>query len=463
MIIDKTAPFYTKEERERYLHLERQLAHLINTGKTVDCDQAARFVLDSIGNDSATVDMDAARRNREIALCISDINQLGMEAERRYIDSLQGNIEAIKKDMVEVLEALDPGDINLSLKQPDEKEEFFYWRRVCIIVTPQLNAFTRAGVQLTNNEEYQDAIYNCCLRLRGADKVETPINTEELPQIMVKREYVGIEYPIDKVNTNVWTLLKEADDSGQLELAFATEAKGSGKEATVMYSINFSELEQETGVAISKKLTAYDKRCYIAVNALFNAGHEYITVTQIYNEMGNSGRPGTSAIDKINDSLTKMRGAIIHLDNMKEHETYGKYKHFKYDGSLLPMERVSAIVNGQVAESVIHVFRELPLISFAKDRRQITTVDRKLLESPLSKTEANLQLDDYLIEQISHMKKGKIKNKMLYDTIFKKAGITTRMQRSRAKEKINTFLTHYKKCEFIKGFKESADGITITL
>lgn len=284
---------------------------------------------------------------------------------------------------------------------------------------------------------------------------------QQLPVVTISGKIDNVDYPLDKVNANVWRLLQEADSTGQM--TFAAERHGSKKQADIIYSLDFEALEQETGVTITKKLTAFDKRVYIAAGALYNNGVEVTTAAQIYKAMGNTSKPNNNDIDKINESLTKMQAAHVYLNNISEHQLYSKYDKFVYDASLLPMERISAVVNGQAVESAIHLFREPPLISFARERKQITTISRRLLESPLSKTDANLTIDDYLLERISHIKnkKGKISNKLLYATIYEKCHINTAKQRSRAKEKIATYLTHYKKEKFIKDFKEEADGITI--
>lgn len=286
---------------------------------------------------------------------------------------------------------------------------------------------------------------------------------QKLPIITVDK-INALDYPLDKINNNIWKLLKDADKNGQITVTFAMEKKGGRKEANVTYSINFDALEQQTGVTITKKLTTFDKRVYIAVGALYNNGFEVLSVAQIYNAMGNTGRPSAADIKKINDSLTKMQAAHIFLSN--EHEVeIAKYRYdkFVYDASLLPMERISAIINGQTVDSAIHLFREPPLISFARDRKQITTISRRLLESPLSKTDANLLIDDYLIERISSMKnaRGKLGNKILYATIYEECRISSKMQRSRAPEKIRKYLSHYKECKFIKDYKEEENGVTI--
>ena len=269
-----------------------------------------------------------------------------------------------------------------------------------------------------------------------------------------------IEYPLDKISGKAWNLLTE-DTNGQLKIAFEMLPKKKNLQATAYYSINFDSLGDN--VKITKRLQPFDKRVYIAVSALFNAGNDIITATQIYYAMGNTGKPGAKHIKKIDDALSKMTGAKITLDNAQEAEALkGKYPHFKYDGSLLPIERITAIVNGQISESAIHIFREPPLMTFAKERKQVTTIDVKLLQSPINKTDANLLIDDYLIDRISKAKNGKHKTcRILYKTLFEHADIKTKMQKQRAPEKVEKYLAYYQQQGFIKKYIMQADGVTI--
>lgn len=288
---------------------------------------------------------------------------------------------------------------------------------------------------------------------------------KELPRI-IANPTDKINYPLDKPNSVIWNLITDAaknNPNGQVKLAIDTSKKGSKQDAVILYSINFDELP--TGVKITKQLTQFDKRAYIAAAALYNAGNKVITATQVFSMMGNSKKPNTDDIQKVNDSLTKMGAARVYIDNAQEVQQAKGYKHFKYDAPLLPFERISAYINGQLTESAIHLFREPPLISFARQRNQITTINRQLLESPINKTDANLLIDGYLLERIGHMKsgKGKAPRKMLFATIYDRCQIKTAKQRQRAPEKIRRYLDHYKKCGWIKGYTEEADGITILL
>lgn len=275
-----------------------------------------------------------------------------------------------------------------------------------------------------------------------------------IPKVPAHR-LTKIDFPIDKVNNRVWQLLE--DTKGQLSLNINVAERGSKKPVDVLYSLDFSSLEN---VSITRKLEPYDKRVYLAIAAIFNDGYDVMSVQQIYNAMGYTGRMSATDIKKINAAITKMNGAHIYIDNIAEHSVYN-YDHFKYDGVLLPMERIQAIINGQPVEAAIHIFREPPMVSFARDRKQITKLDIKLLDTPLSKTNANIQLEDFLLEEINRIKKGKRNPKMLYTSIYEAAGITQKKQKQRAPEKIKQLLTHYIACGHIKGYEEVANGVII--
>ena len=281
-----------------------------------------------------------------------------------------------------------------------------------------------------------------------------------------------IDFPVDKINRVVWNLF-ENDTQGQITIDLAKDAKNNRTNSSKIklpayYAIDFEALKDD--IQITKRLQPFDKRVYLSVSALFNAGNNVISLSQIYYTMGNIGRPSTKQLEKINTAITKMTSARIFFDNEKEAEKY-KYNHFRYDGSLLPLERGTAIVNGRLADAAIHIFREPPLITFARQRRQITTLNVKVLQSPVSKTDSNLLIDDYLLERISRAKNQQKKKKncrILYKTLYENVGIsanpktnTERQQKRRTPEKIKKYLQHYKEQEFITNYTIENDGVTV--
>ena len=324
---------------------------------------------------------------------------------------------------------------------------------------------------INESKDENGEIIDGSLWQQALNAARTALAAQETERATVKRAD-SVDYPLDKVNDEIWNLFTE-DTRGQLSLAVignaslpldvtSTKDKREHKDpVTVIYSVNFDELDGND-IKITKQLTPFDKRVYIAVSALFNAGNNVITLTQIYYAMGyKGGKPGTKDLEKIYNAVSKMTGARISVNNTQEADSY-KYPRFVYEGSLLPMERGAVIVNGKLSEAAIHIFREPPLVSFARKRKQITTVELKLLQSPVSKTDANLLIDDYLIERISKAKNGKSKScRILFKTLYGKVGIRTANQKARAPEKLKHYLDHYKQCGFITGYSMEADGLTV--
>lgn len=290
--------------------------------------------------------------------------------------------------------------------------------------------------------------------------IRDALESGEPPRATIKKTD-AVDYPLDKINANVWNLLEE-DTGGQL--TFSAEKRGSKHQLDIIYSIDFDALEN-TGIAISKRLLPFDKRVYIVVAALWRAGNEIITLTQIHYAMGNKGsRPSDNQLQRIRSSVIKMLSARITLDNTSEAETYSRYGRFVYNGMLLPVEFVDYYnIQGSLTDSAIHIFREPPLISFSRQRKQITPIEIKLLQSPLSKTDIHLAIDDYLIERIARIKHNNDhgKGKLLYKTIYDHVNAGDRKQRQRLPGTVERYLSHYQACGFISGYKTEKDGVTI--
>lgn len=274
-------------------------------------------------------------------------------------------------------------------------------------------------------------------------------------------EVSKLEMPLDKINRNIWKF----PISPRAPITFAMENEADerkGREVNLVYSIDFSALEENGNVKITKKLTPFDKRVYAAIGAIYNAGNFVTSLTQIYTAMGNISKPSKDNLEKINNSITKMSRAVIKINNDEEADAYN-YASLNYDGILLPMERISEVdIKGKTTKAAIHILREPPMISFAKGHgNQLTTVPIKLLQSPLSMTDKNLQLEDYLIERISKAKKGKLSNKIKFETLFKELGVNDANTKQRLPEKIERFLNHCKKNKYIKEFSLNKEAIVI--
>lgn len=267
-------------------------------------------------------------------------------------------------------------------------------------------------------------------------------------------------FPIDKVNRNfvrIWELITTAPKN---QIMFdVTPQRQTNKDAAAKSLILLS-LEKRGSKA--KPIEAYDMRVMIAANALHekNTGRPF-TLQALYEQMGDDGKLGGKNRTRILESMESMNSYWLHIDNETEAENQRGRKKYQYHGSLLPFEYVDELENGQITKTHIRMLRSAPLMEFAEERKQFTTISRQLLQTPISHTEANIQIEDYLIAEISGIKKGRRNNKMLFGTIFEETGQTSRKQQERAKEKIIKVLEHYKNTRFISGYKILTDGVEV--
>ena len=283
---------------------------------------------------------------------------------------------------------------------------------------------------------------------------------EKTPTAIIKR-IEKLLYPLDKFNSNIWGL---TEDQTRGKVALNMAKHGSGEKVIAHYTIDFDDTNKE--LKISKELEQYDKRVYTAISGIFIAGYDTMTLTKIHEAMGGVSKPSPKDLKKINDSITKMTTARISIDNEQEASLYN-YVRVKYDGALLPVERKRVIVNGKLTEGAIHVFREPPLMTFARERNQISIIPIKLLQSPINKTNSNLLIDDYLIRRIVS-NKSKKPFRILYKTLYEHAGIlkienenTVKSAKKRTKKRAQTYLEYYREQGFIKDFAVERDGFSI--
>lgn len=283
--------------------------------------------------------------------------------------------------------------------------------------------------------------------------------------IIITKKIQEIAYPLDKVTGNLWGLIP----GEKAELKAESDSDSSrGKQASIYVLLDFEEMKG-TGVTISRTLTSYDKRVFIAAANLKEQGHDTVTTAQIYEAMGNKGRPAASQRQKILKSLETMSVCRVTLDNTEEAKLYTKYDRVNRTFYLLPITIDKGYVNGLIVDDAITIM-ELPrLFIFAKNRGQIASTPVALLESPISQTEANLLLEDYLLTRILRMKnavkqrKKNVITRILLETVYKNCAITDKHKRSRAADKIDRLLQHYQKQGLIKGYKLTSKDIDIIL
>ena len=280
---------------------------------------------------------------------------------------------------------------------------------------------------------------------------------EQQPPKIGTSKLSDIFYPIDKVNSELWNCFSIGENTPLK--AESDKDSRKRKQANIYVMLDFNELD---GVKISRPLTSFDKRVFIAISNKREAGQEILTFSQIYEAMGGISRPDKSIRDRIIESIETMSRAIVSIDTTEENKIYPRLDKIVWESQLLHIEKVKGYSRGQITDYAIRIIETPKLYLFAKQRNQITSAPLELFESPISKTEANLSLEDYIFPRIARMRNStKISRTILIETVCQKCNITTKKQRQRLPGKIEKYLKHYVSVGWIKAYKLTDKSIEI--
>lgn len=169
-----------------------------------------------------------------------------------------------------------------------------------------------------------------------------------------------------------------------------------------------------------------DIKLCVATAAIMNEKAEkglppYMSPNEIYKNMTKSkGHTAAAQQKKILDMIKKQMFTRIRIDT--QNEQHLEHHSQSYTGAFLPCEIIeeNTFINNSPTKALIHMFREPPLITFAKERGQFSTIDGDIItESPLSLTDENAGIECYLIQRIAWMKRNKkLKRSILIKTLL---------------------------------------------
>lgn len=267
----------------------------------------------------------------------------------------------------------------------------------------------------------------------------------------------SIAYPLEKAATTLF--------SGMQIGMTALKAEPNGKsEVTNYITLDVDELPEDNSVrAVWSGLSIFDKRVYISIDALLRAGNEYMSASQIWRAMGNNKAPSQDQIKRILESCEKMSKCRISFDNSEEVKAGYHYDAISIRRAyLLPMEmKVDIAINGKIVKNCIQIIRpSLPIMEIARSKRQCIPYTHEQLAIPLSMTDDNLKLDDYLRRRIA---RNEANRKIMRQTVYDNCGISKsdRKKRARFDEKMRKLFARYKEVGILADYKEQPDCFII--
>lgn len=223
-----------------------------------------------------------------------------------------------------------------------------------------------------------------------------------------------------------------------------------------------------------QRLNGFDLAVHNAVGSLYYGGNEYITSNMIYQALtGNKEQhqtPTKEILRNIWESIRRM--SLIRLDIDTTQEFKAKLNiHAEYSGNLLATETARVEING-VLRDCIRMLAAPLLFRYADAKNQIARANIKILDVPISKTQENISLTDYLARRVAmaKSKKNDAWRVIRYDTIYDYLLINAneyseqglRNKKKEVRDKIKRILNDWAAKGEIAGFEEVSEGRTKT-
>jgi hypothetical protein len=223
-------------------------------------------------------------------------------------------------------------------------------------------------------------------------------------------------------------------------------------------------------------LSTYDKSILNGVTSLMESGNTVFSIPMLYHAMTGRQNPTVdeALYDEISGKLEKMRRMMLSIDLSEENKAHYvigeddlelEVTDVTLEGYLLPLNKVSGVVNGKRTE-LFQILQHPPLYTYSKMRRQLASVPISLLGAPVNNNSTTIPLRTYLLQRVEMMKNPRnsiVQNSILYESIYKELGAldASKTRKQRIRNYATTILDYFVEQKYISAYTEYKKGRTI--
>lgn len=300
------------------------------------------------------------------------------------------------------------------------------------------------------------------IRKKPSEEVTSDNPTENL------YEQYDFTTPVNTIldNTKVSRMIftKEIQDAFRTEewkdgIPVPVSPKTAKKDSYVILAIDQSK------VKTSEYLTGEHKAVLNAVNSIIEAGNDKFTLSSLYEQIYQKTPKQPYQLETLEKTMNDLRQTIITIDYTQHMKMNGsQLDKFTVESNALSLDKATVVING-TERTVYKLNRLPPTYQYAKDCKQIITIENKYIETrSISLTKQAFMIKQYLIERIAESKGSKnMKNTILYENIYSvysEAGNMdvselSKEKKKNARELTKKILHDFTINEFITGYKEN--------
>lgn len=388
---------------------------------------------------------------KEVHLVIDAITK---EDYLEYISERKADLYQFQESRERVLKNAKDEDERQQAKKGLEEEGIEEWLEECSTVGVE-SAYIFLGNQ-TAFQHYGNITekkLNATLRKRA----------EELCKEEDKNEAISISYPpyktemLTRLNTQIFRNRKGWDNNQVYIDVTPNKLKKKGKDT---YKVS---LALDPKITSDIQLTPKDEGILSsAVSLAYDNEHGIVTPHEVakYFYYGNEGysNPSPQQVSAIKKKLDLYANNRIEIDYTEHAKLNGKKleegERLAISRYIYPCDIIRVKANGKTAEGY-RLIAKPPLFEYAEAVNQLAEIPSKALNVPVQRNDENVNIREYLLKQIAHLKGNASWGKTYtFDKIFEEAGIEikNRQTRKRKVDTVKKMLEYWKGIKYIQDF-----------
>ena len=436
---------------------------------------------------------EAEEKTQALMNAIEDLRQqLSLLAWVRYIESFNGNIKKIMKEIRYIASCVErPNILMIDTKIPEKGSVYeiiidheYFAGREPILVPHDISKkpFNQADLENALRPLYY-------YHLRALDYFNLPSKTankvirdafthmwsnpdaQHYNTSAIDRYY----QPTDKVNKQI-TLFQPGEP--YLIAGENKKDKKRNKPIDIYATLQFEGLEEalkdSPAMITLNKLDPDDKQVLEGLITIWENCPEdervngnVVTTPQIlYQAMTRNpeGRLNKKKEQELLDRVKKLRHSFIKIDATQEQVYYPGLRSVSLDGAIATVTIGTAYLNNNLVQSAIFFSLSLsPLYNYAKAKGQIASTPVRMLDTKaVNKNSESSRIEQYLVQRIETIESQG--NKILVSKIFDAAGIHAEDQKDfkkkkqRTMKKIRALLDGYVETGYLKSYHFNKQG-----
>lgn len=328
-------------------------------------------------------------------------------------------------------------------------------------------------------KQAREIIKQRCKELGYTDDLLEVKEETELPEFY-KYDFVyptTLQQNLTKANTEIFDHKNsiEALKQGSIDVT------PNNKKGIVSYYVTIDLSAPE--LKGTENITEYDKSVHNMAVSIGRANeHGFFTAKQVatallYGDNPSNSNPSKQQIGAVTKSIEKLALIRLTIDWTEHIKLNNKINpkgnlpedasNFQVTDYMLPVRRYTATIHGQKVEGYEFIDKKhyTPLNHYATSVRQIGQHPVKMLNIPINLDQTKIVIRDYLLEEISHIKKREGWNKTIsVDKLLEVAGEDSQTIKKEKRKKlldaVEEMLTYWKKEDYIKGYTKNRANTT---